>query len=82
MVCRIPPAKDEYPDFGGTRLVGQNLSLIKINIRNELFSNYHKFKKILEIKIYNFEIFDIFKFMIAKKSTSDFPNLREPKSWE
>ena len=42
-VCRILPAKDEYPDFGGTRLVGQNMSLIKINTRNELFSNYHKF---------------------------------------
>ena len=47
--------KDENPDFGGSCLVGQNVSLVKINIRNELFSNYHTFLKIREIKISHFE---------------------------
>ena len=39
----------------GTHLVGQNMTLTRKNMRNVLFSIYHKFKKIREIKISHFE---------------------------
>ena len=38
-----------------TRLVGQNMILTGKNMRNVLFSNYYKFKKIREITICSFE---------------------------
>ena len=40
---------------GGTQLGGQNMFLTSETCRNELFSNYHKFKKIREVMVIKFE---------------------------
>ena len=44
--------------FGGTHLVGQKYVSARKNMRNELFSNYQKFKKIQDVKISTFENLD------------------------
>ena len=60
-------------------LKGQNMHATRINTRNELSTNYHKFKKISEMKISNFCNFEFFVSWILRNPRQIFQIWDNPK---